>query len=52
MKLSKILIYSIKLKSRAYFQADMWSLGAILFELVNGYPPFHGRTNVQVVPLP
>lgn len=27
----------------------MWSVGAILFELLNGYPPFHGRTNVQVV---
>lgn len=27
----------------------MWSVGAILFELLNGYPPFQGRTNVQVV---
>jgi serine/threonine protein kinase len=26
----------------------MWSIGAILFELLNGYPPFHGRSNVQV----
>lgn len=26
----------------------MWSVGAILFELLNGYPPFHGRSNVQV----
>lgn len=26
----------------------MWSIGAILFELLNGYPPFNGRTNVQV----
>lgn len=29
-------------------QVDMWSIGAILFELLNGCPPFCGRTNVQV----
>ncbi|KAI3451492.1 hypothetical protein Pfo_008157 [Paulownia fortunei] len=28
-------------------KVDMWSVGAILFELLNGYPPFHGRTSVQ-----
>ncbi|XVF14960.1 hypothetical protein REPUB_Repub09cG0106300 [Reevesia pubescens] len=28
---------------------DMWSLGAILFELLNGYPPFCGRSNVQLL---
>ncbi|KAF9610397.1 hypothetical protein IFM89_022308 [Coptis chinensis] len=30
-------------------KVDMWSVGAILFELLNGYPPFHGRNNVQVI---
>ncbi|KAG9444315.1 hypothetical protein H6P81_015655 [Aristolochia fimbriata] len=30
-------------------KVDMWSVGAILFELLNGYPPFHGRNNVQIL---
>ncbi|XP_030543789.2 serine/threonine-protein kinase ATG1t isoform X2 [Rhodamnia argentea] len=30
-------------------KVDMWSIGAILFELINGCPPFGGRTNVQLL---
>ncbi|KAH0711729.1 hypothetical protein KY289_007688 [Solanum tuberosum] len=30
-------------------KVDMWSLGAIFFELLNGYPPFCGRTSVQLL---
>lgn len=30
-------------------KVDMWSLGAICFELLNGYPPFSGRNNVQLL---
>ncbi|XP_049388011.1 serine/threonine-protein kinase ATG1t isoform X22 [Solanum stenotomum] len=30
-------------------EVDMWSLGAIFFELLNGYPPFRGRTSVQIL---
>lgn len=30
-------------------KADLWSIGAICFELLNGYPPFCGRNNVQLL---
>ncbi|KAL1209220.1 Serine/threonine-protein kinase ATG1t [Cardamine amara subsp. amara] len=30
-------------------KADMWSVGAIIFELLQGYPPFRGMNNVQVL---
>eukprot|EP01018_Ginkgo_biloba_P014328 Gb_00516 [translate_table: standard] len=30
-------------------KADMWSVGAILFELLNGHPPFNGRSNCQLL---
>ncbi|KAH6788269.1 protein kinase family protein [Perilla frutescens var. hirtella] len=30
-------------------KVDMWSVGAILFELLNGHPPFHGRSSVQLL---
>lgn len=30
-------------------KVDMWSIGVIFFELLNGYPPFCGRNNVQLL---
>lgn len=30
-------------------QADLWSVGAILFQLVTGRPPFDGSTQFQVL---
>lgn len=29
-------------------QADLWSVGAILFQLVTGQPPFEGNNQLQV----
>jgi len=30
-------------------QADLWSVGAILYQLVVGKPPFDGNSQLQVV---
>lgn len=32
-------------------QADLWSVGTILFQLVTGKPPFTGKNQIQVYPL-
>lgn len=33
-------------------QADLWSVGAILFQLVTGRTPFTGNNQIQVYILP
>ncbi|XP_057495455.1 serine/threonine-protein kinase ATG1t [Actinidia eriantha] len=30
-------------------KVDMWSVGVMLFELLHGYPPYRGRSNVQLI---
>lgn len=30
-------------------QADLWSVGAILFQFVTGRPPFNGNNQIQVL---
>lgn len=31
-----------------FFQADLWSVGAICYQLVVGKPPFDGNSQLQV----
>ncbi|XP_074556416.1 serine/threonine-protein kinase ATG1t [Curcuma longa] len=30
-------------------KVDLWSVGAVFFELLNGFPPFCGKNNVQLL---
>lgn len=42
--ISQLLLINVELN----MQADLWSVGAILFQLVTGKTPFTGNNQIQV----
>lgn len=42
--ISRLLLINVELNT----QADLWSVGAILFQLVTGKTPFTGNNQIQV----
>jgi len=42
--ISQLLLINVELNT----QADLWSVGAILFQLVTGKTPFTGNNQIQV----